>query len=71
MPLLVERKIIDVGGSRSVTIPPGWLAAYNLTSGDTVDVLVNSVVIVKPKWLNIDYELLVRELKLLAKVSRR
>jgi antitoxin component of MazEF toxin-antitoxin module len=63
MPLRLERKILDVGGSKSVAIPPGWLAAYNLTSGDKVDVLVDSVVIVKPKGLHLDLELVAKELR--------
>ena len=64
MPLKLERKIIEVGGSLSVTIPPGWFSAYNLTPGDKVDVLVNSVVIVKPKSLSMDVDLVARELQL-------
>jgi antitoxin component of MazEF toxin-antitoxin module len=63
MPLRLERKILDVGGSKSVAIPPGWLAAYNLSSGDQVDVLVGSVVIVKPKGVDLDLELVAKELR--------
>lgn len=71
MPLKSERKIIEVGGSRSVTIPPSWLDAYGLRLGDTVEVFADSLLFVKPKNLVLDLDLIRRELQILAVLEKR
>lgn len=62
--ITVRRKIIAVGSSRSVTIPPAWLSTHNLRKGDVVDLIIGSVVVVKPLSLEIDPVLLVKEMAL-------
>jgi len=64
------RKIIQVGGSKVVALPPDWLHTYNLGLGDTVELFANSLLFVKPKTIDIDLELVRRELTMLAKVAR-
>jgi antitoxin component of MazEF toxin-antitoxin module len=67
----VKRKIISVGSSKSVTIPPAWLSSHHLTSGDVVDLIIGSVVVVKPASLSIDPQLLVREIGLALQLEKR
>ncbi|HXQ91960.1 MAG TPA: hypothetical protein VN739_03070 [Nitrososphaerales archaeon] len=71
MPIKSDRKIIQVGGSKVVALPPGWLSAYNLRLGDTVELFADSLLFIKPKALTIDSQLIRRELRLLAETRSR
>jgi hypothetical protein len=42
-------------------MPPGWLSALGLRVGDTIDVLYDSIVVVKPKDMDLDPDFLVKE----------
>jgi len=53
-----------------VALPPDWLHTYNLGLGDTVELFANSLLFVKPKTIDIDLELVRRELTMLAKVAK-
>lgn len=45
-----ERTISKVGGSSlMVTLPKGWLRYMGIKSGDTVEVITNGEVIIRPK----------------------
>lgn len=68
-PAKTERKVIRVGGSHAVALPPHWLCAFNLKVGDVLDVIYDSVVIVKPKQAKLDPELFLRELEILTKMD--
>jgi hypothetical protein len=46
------RKILAVGKSRAVTLPPSWCDYYELTDRDKVVVLYNSVLIIFPEKLS-------------------
>ena len=59
-----------VGGSRVVALPPDWLAALGLDLGDAVDVIYDSIVLVKPQSMRLDLEFLVKELALLSPTGR-
>ena len=46
MPIISERKIIQVGGSRSVSLPPGWLNAAGLDLGDEIVLVADGVILI-------------------------
>jgi len=68
-PAKTERKVIRVGGSQAVALPPHWLCAFNLKVGDVVDVIYDSVVIVKPKRAKLDPEVFLKEFEMLRKMN--
>ena len=48
MPILERRRIYRSGRSSfAITLPPGWVRYYNLTSGDFVDLVVDHEIVVK------------------------
>jgi bifunctional DNA-binding transcriptional regulator/antitoxin component of YhaV-PrlF toxin-antitoxin module len=50
MPGLSERTVIDLGqGSCVVCLPKAWLRYYGIRPGDTVEVISNGVVTIRPK----------------------
>ena len=61
MPAKNLRKILKVGCSRAISLPPDWLRAMCLKKGEIVEVLYNSVVIVKPQGMEVDFDVLKRE----------
>jgi len=69
MPARSERRILAVGGSRAVALPPDWLEAVDLKTGDTVDVIYDSVVLVKPQGFRIDEGFLRKEFMQLRKME--
>ena len=49
MPTLVERKLIRFGdGGLALTIPAPWWRFYGLKPGDTVEVVTNGKLTVRP-----------------------
>jgi len=48
MPGLRSRKIVCVGDSLAVTLPPDWLRWNRLKAGDTVELTFNGVVKIRP-----------------------
>ena len=70
MPARSERRILAVGGSRAVALPPDWLEAVDLKTGDTVDVIYDSVVLVKPQGFRIDEGFLRKEFVQLRKMEQ-
>ena len=67
MPALSQRRILSVGGSKAVALPPAWLAALGLDIGDDVIILYDSIVMIKPKGLKVSREFLLKEFALLDK----
>lgn len=65
MPACSRRRIMAVGGSKVVAMPPDWLAAFELHLGDTVEVIYDSVVLIKPQEMRIDPDFLCKELAIL------
>jgi antitoxin component of MazEF toxin-antitoxin module len=48
MPSLEFRRILRLGGSLAVTLPPGWAAYYRLEPGDKVEVQADHNLTLKP-----------------------
>ena len=69
MPAKIERKILAAGDSKTCALPPDWLRIFKLGLGDTVDVLYDTIVIVKPKNFNLDPEFLKREFDLILQLE--
>jgi antitoxin component of MazEF toxin-antitoxin module len=53
MPIASVRKIIQVGGSRSVSIPPDWLDAAGLDLGDQILLVADGVILIAPKGIKL------------------
>jgi len=68
-PAKTERKVIRVGGSQAVALPPHWLCAFNLKVGDVLDIIYDNVVIIKPKRAKLDPELFVKEFEMMASLE--
>jgi hypothetical protein len=49
MPIKTVRKIMELGGSKTVALSPGWLAAVGLGLEDQVLVVANGVVLIAAK----------------------
>jgi antitoxin component of MazEF toxin-antitoxin module len=71
LPAFSVRRILAVGGSKAVAMPPGWLKMYGLELGDTVELYADSLLFLKPKSIEIDFELVRRELVMLANITRK
>jgi len=69
MPAKMERKILKSGDSKCTALPPDWLRAFNIEVGDKIDVLYNSIVIVKPKGFKLDAEFLKKEFALIMELE--
>ena len=69
MPAKIERKILKSGDSKCAALPPDWLRIFNINVGDKVDVLYNSIVIVKPKGFKLDAEFLKKEFALIMELE--
>ncbi|UCE16212.1 MAG: hypothetical protein JSV12_00925 [Candidatus Bathyarchaeota archaeon] len=69
MPAKMERKILQTGNSKSTALPPDWLRMFKIGVGDTVEVLYNSIVIVKAKGFKIDSDFLKKEFDLIMELE--
>jgi antitoxin component of MazEF toxin-antitoxin module len=69
MPAVSKRKVLKVGGSKTVALPPQWLNAFKLDIGNEVELIYNSVVLIKPAGIKLDNSLLKEEIKLLTKLE--
>lgn len=58
------RRIMKEGGSKTIALPPHWLRALGLDAGDQLEVIYDSVILIKPIDEQIDIEILSRELQL-------
>jgi len=54
MAIEIKRKIIRVGDSDAVTIPPGFKKFHKICKGMEVDVLVDNVILIIPPGLDIE-----------------
>lgn len=69
MPAKIERKILKTGDSKVTALPPDWLRMFKLEIGDKIDVIYNSIVIVKPKGFKIDADFLRKEFDLILRLE--
>lgn len=65
MPSKIERKILKNGDSKTAALPPDWLRMFNLDVGDDVEIIYNSIVIIKPKGFKLDLSFLKKEFSLI------
>lgn len=70
MPAKIERKILKSGDSKVTALPPDWARMFRLCIGDSVDVLYNSIVIIKPKGFKIDPDFLKKEFDLIMELEK-
>ena len=66
LPATSTRHVLMSGTSKCIALPPDWLRAFGLEVGDVVDVLYDSLLLVKPRNLRLDLDFLVKEFRILA-----
>lgn len=69
MPAKLERKVLRSGDSKVTALPPDWMRAFKIEIGDKVDVLYNSIVVIKPKGFRLDPEFLRKEFDLIMRLE--
>ena len=69
MPSKIYRKVLQSGSSKCAALPPDWLRIFNLDAGATVEMVYDSVIIIKPTDLKLDIEFLKKELELIMKLE--
>jgi antitoxin component of MazEF toxin-antitoxin module len=52
-------------------LPPDWMRAFKLTAGDEIDVLYNSIIIIKPKGIHLDPDFLKKEFALIMELEQQ
>jgi len=55
------RKILQVGCRKAVSLPLDWIREMDLNKGKSVNVLFDTVAIVKPRQINVDFDALKQE----------
>jgi len=70
MPAKVKRKLLKVGDSKAAALPPDWLRAFDLETGDPVEILYNSIVIIKPIGFKLDPSFLRKEFDLILSLEK-
>ena len=66
----LERRLVKTGSSSTINLPPDWLRTLKLKAGDSVELLCDSVVIVRRKEIEFDVEMLKTEIDTLGKIAR-
>ena len=70
MPAKTERKILQSGDSKVMALPPDWLRAFNLKIGDVIEILYDSVILIRPKGLKLDADFLNKELGIMINLEK-
>lgn len=70
MPAKIQRKVLRSGDSKVAALPPDWTRMFGIEIGDTVDVLYNSIVIVKPRGFQLDPNFLKKEFDLILQLEK-
>lgn len=65
---MIERSILRCGDSKVAALPPNWLRLFQLESGDKIDLIYDSIIIIKPKNLAFDPDFLKKEVDLIAQL---
>lgn len=71
MPAKTDRKVLRTGNSKAMALPPDWLRMFKIDIGDTVEVLYNSIVIIKAKNFKIDPDFLKKEFDLIMELEKK
>ena len=69
MPAKIVRKVLRSGDSKVAALPPDWLRMFKIDLGDTVEVIYDSIVIIKPPHLKLDPDFLKKELDLIVELE--
>jgi len=54
MPAVPKRKVLKVGGSGTVALPPHWLDPFKLDIGDELELIYDSIVSIKPAGIKLN-----------------
>lgn len=71
LPSKIVRKVRKSGDSKVAALPPDWMRMFKINVGDRVDVLYNSIVIVKPRGFKLDPEFLKKEFDLILQLEQK
>lgn len=71
MPAKIVRKVLRSGDSKVAALPPNWLRMFKIEIGDNVDMLYNSIVIIKPRGFQLDPEFLKKEFDLILELEQK
>lgn len=70
LPAKIVRKVLKSGDSKVAALPPDWLRMFKIEIGDNVDVVYNSIVIIKPRGFHLDPEFLKKEFDLILQLEK-
>lgn len=70
MPAKLIRKVLRSGDSKAVTLPPDWARIFSINIGDAVDLLYDTIVIIKPRGIKLDPDFLLKEFELILSLER-
>lgn len=65
----MQRKILKTGDSKAAALPPDWLRMFQIEVGDNVEMIYNSIVIIKPQNFKLDPEFLRKEFDLIMQLE--
>lgn len=71
MPAKMQRKVLQSGNSKVAALSPDWLRMFKINLGDSVDVIYNSIVIIKPRGFELDPDFLREEFNLILKIESK
>jgi antitoxin component of MazEF toxin-antitoxin module len=52
MPIKVERKLFATGNSLAITLPQEWIKNFALKAGDSIEIVLEEELIIRPKQNN-------------------
>ena len=70
MPAKIQRKVLRSGDSKVAALPPDWLRMFRIEIGDTVDLIYDTIVIIKPRGFELDPEFLKKEFNLILELEK-
>lgn len=70
LPAKIVRKVLRTGDSKVAALPPDWLRMFSIQVGDNVDMLYNSIVIIKPRDFQLDPAFLKKEFDLILQLEK-
>jgi antitoxin component of MazEF toxin-antitoxin module len=71
LPAKIQRKVLRSGDSKVAALPPDWLRMFKIEQGDNIDLIYNSIVIIKPQGFELDPDFLRKEFNLILKLEER
>jgi len=69
MPAKITRKVLRSGDSKVTALPPDWVRMFRINSGDSLEVLYNTIVIIKPPNLQLNPDFLKEEFALIMQIE--